>query len=66
MINLFSKIRIKLTFNLKRIKEDNWVSKRGDLIIPGAKPKGRPRNTWQNIIKTELMQRNLDQIRRSD
>ena len=38
---------------------DNWVSKCRDLVVPSTKPGGRPRKTWQEVIRTDLWQKNL-------
>ena len=38
---------------------DNWVSKCRDLVVPDTKPRGRPRKTWQEVIRTDLWQKNL-------
>ena len=35
---------------------DNWVSK---CRVPVTKPRGRPRKTWQEEIRTDLWQKNL-------
>ncbi|XP_057312797.1 uncharacterized protein LOC130654265 [Hydractinia symbiolongicarpus] len=44
---------------LERMEEDNWVRKCRDLIVPGAKPRGRPRKTWHEVIRTDLIERKL-------
>ena len=38
---------------------DNWVSKCRDLVVPDTKPRGRPRKTWQEVIRTDLRQKHL-------
>ncbi|XP_057314216.1 uncharacterized protein LOC130655471 [Hydractinia symbiolongicarpus] len=51
--------RLNWLGHLERMEEDNWVRKCRDLIVPGAKPRGRPRKTWQEVIRTDLIERKL-------
>ncbi|XP_057298413.1 uncharacterized protein LOC130629284 [Hydractinia symbiolongicarpus] len=51
--------RLNWLGHLERMEENNWVRKCRDLIVPGAKPRGRPRKTWQEVIRTDLIQRKL-------
>ena len=52
-------MRLRWFGHLERMEEDNWVSKCRDLVVPGTKPRGRPRKTWQEVIRTDLRQKNL-------
>ena len=51
--------RLRWFGHLERMEGDNWVSKFIDLVVPGTKPRGRPRKTWQEVIRTDLQQKNL-------
>ena len=51
--------RLKWFGHLERMEGDNWVSKCRDLVVPGANPRGRPRKKWQEVIRTDLRQKNL-------
>ena len=45
--------------HLERMEGDNWVSKCRDLVVPCTKPRGRPRKRCQELIITDLRQKNL-------
>ena len=51
--------RLRWFGHLERMEGDNWVSKCRDLVVPGTKPRGRPRKTWQEVIRTDMRQKNL-------
>ena len=51
--------RLRWLGHLERMEGDNWVSKCRDLVVPGTKPRGRPRKTWQEVIRTDLWQKHL-------
>ena len=51
--------RLRWFGHLERMEGDNWVSKCRDLVVPGTKPRGRPRKTWQEVIRTDMQQKNL-------
>ena len=51
--------RLRWFGHLERMEGDNWVSKCRDLVVPGTKPGGRPRKTWQEVIRTDMRQKNL-------
>ena len=51
--------RLRWFGHLERMEGDNCVSKCRDLVVPGTKPRGRPRKTWQEVIRTDMRQKNL-------
>ena len=52
---------VKMVWSFRENGGDNWVSKCRDLVVLGTKPRGRPRKTWREVIRTDLQQKNLDQ-----
>ena len=51
--------RLRWFGHLERMERDNWVIKCRDLVVPGTKSRGRPRKTWQEVIRTDMRQKNL-------
>ena len=51
--------RLRSFGHLERMEGDNWVSKCRDLVVPGTKPRGRPRKTCQEVIRTDMWHKNL-------
>lgn len=51
--------RLRWFGHLERMEEDNWVSKCRGMVVEGTKPRGRPRKTWQEVIRADLRQKSL-------
>jgi hypothetical protein len=45
--------------HVQRMDEQNWVKKCMSLIVGGAAPRGRPRKTWDQTVRTDLESKNL-------
>ena len=41
------------------MEESSWSVKRGTFKISGSLPRGRPKKTWNKVIKSDLKERKV-------
>ena len=46
--------------HLERMDDNNWVSKCRHCVVDGRSVKGRPRKTWNEVVRNDLKEKNLD------
>ena len=51
--------RLRWFGHVKRKKPEDGVKKEHDLVVDGKRSKGRPRKTWDEVIKTDMKSRGL-------
>ena len=52
--------RLRWFGHIERMAVDNPVRQCQHIVVEGKRPKGRPRKTWQEVIKDDLLSLNLD------
>ena len=40
--------------HIERMDNDNWVSKCRNVVVDGARGRGRPRKRWRQVIQRDL------------
>jgi len=43
-----------------RKKDNDWVKKRMEYEVEGARPRGRPKKTWRKIVEKDCQARGLN------
>ncbi len=48
------KRRLRWFGHVERMDVDNWVKKCRDLDVEGSRSRGRPRKTWDEVVRGDL------------
>ena len=48
--------------HVERMDDDNWVSKCRSYAVEGRSVRGRPRKTWNEVVRNDLKEKNIDKI----
>ena len=52
--------------HLKRMNEEDWVSRCREFEVAGAKNRGRSRKTWSECVKTDIRSLGMKKERAQD
>ena len=58
--DLLRQERLRWFGHVERMEDDNPVSQCRNIEVAGTRTKGRPRKTWNQVIKKDLQQLNLN------
>ncbi len=51
--------RLRWFGHVERKKEDDGVKRAQNLVVDGRRPRGRPRKTWTDVVKSDMKERNM-------
>ena len=57
--NAVQKRRLRWFGHVERMNADNWVKKCREFNVPGPRGRGRPRKTWDEVVRGDLAAKSL-------
>jgi len=58
-ISVLQQNRLRLSRHVLRKEDSDWVNKFIEYEVEGARPRGRPKKTWREIVQKDCQARKL-------
>ena len=46
--------------HVERMDDENWVKKSREIVVVGQRRRGRPRKTWEEVVRNDLTGKGID------